>query len=394
MSQVQHSFLHNVIQPFVFLTTGFLAGRMIEYFPGATETGLMLSSGFGTVLTLGSQFFAPYPEKELSSFIRVIASLAIGSIITPLASKTLLGRTGINFSAGGRFLLLESVAAGGITLISHFMKPDLRTLHHQYTQDPSLLMSLTLLERDEFIRASFYTNLPPIFLSYDGIQRITSIPFEFGDFHSMKNNQLLWCAEIVRTESFHSYERMANLYTVLHKRNLPMHGSARSSHAMARNEIISPDVRKAYFASNPLGYFINSGWLNDLFTEEEKPDPAQYDLNEIRTLSYTEICRYLEAFNHCNREMGETFDHSLPPEIRVVFSGAVHAKGIYVDQDVTDHRSLITQRVIDIIKEDDHAFEWFYAEYSIDPDAYTQIDPLLQNQLNEYIQSKGKEPIS
>lgn len=261
---------------------------------------------------------------------------------------------------------------------------------HDFTR----ILDLPLEERDEFIRASFNADLPPISFPIEREHRVTSIPFEEGDFNSMTNNQLLWSAEIVRSDSFRSYDKMTSLYTVLHEKNLPMHGSARSSHAMTCNSTISPNTRKAYFASNPLGYFINSGKLNNLFTDEEKPDPTQYDLNEIRALSYNELSSYADAFNHSNREHSHIFAHSLPPEIRVVFLGALHAHGLSVDDDVGEHNALITQRIIDIIKEDDNAFEWFYAKYSRIPYMYNNMmDAPLREQLNDHIRIKGKAAI-
>ncbi len=100
MSQVQNNTLHNFLQPALFLGAAFLAGRIIEQFPGASKGGLLLSATLGSGLTLFSQKFStenktPWrklpPENESSwhSLARVTISLALGTILASYASKTL-----------------------------------------------------------------------------------------------------------------------------------------------------------------------------------------------------------------------------------------------------------------------------------------------------------------
>lgn len=384
MSKVQHPILQNAIQPFVFLCTGYLAGYMVEYFPGASQGGLMLTSGLGTMAVLGSKVFAPYPEKEWQSFLRVVASLALGSIIAPLVSKALNGRVQVNFSEAGKLFFLESIAAGGVATISHFMFPCVENRYAEYLQNPDAWTSLTVQERDAFIQMCFDADLPPIPLPNIGM--VSFCLLEDRDFNSLSNNQLLWCAEVVRISSFQHYDKITQLFTLLHEKNLPMLGNARSSHAMAcqASKHGTTEATKPYFTQNPLGYFMNNGPL-DIFQDDERPDPDQFDLNIIRALPKGELDSYLEYYSR-------DASNNLPLRISVVFWGALHKYGTGFDRDGIEINS---QVVVDILKEDENAFEWFYAKYSrstMKPD-YLSAQETYKDQYDALIAQKGKTPI-
>ena len=119
MSQVQNNILHNWVQPAVFLSAAWLAGsnRYIQYFPGATQKGLVLSATLGSGFTLASQFtLTNQEEPAYQSFIRVTASLALGMILAPYVAKKLKGRADLSLSASLRFGVLETLAS--IALVS------------------------------------------------------------------------------------------------------------------------------------------------------------------------------------------------------------------------------------------------------------------------------------
>ena len=122
MSQIQNNILHNWVQPAVFLSAAFLAGsqRYIQFFPGATQNGLVLSATIGSGFTLASQFtLTNQQESAYHSFTRVTACLALGMIITPYAAKQLNGRADISIPASLRFGVLETIASMTLAGVSY-----------------------------------------------------------------------------------------------------------------------------------------------------------------------------------------------------------------------------------------------------------------------------------
>ena len=89
MRQVQNNVLYNYVQPALFLSVALLAGskRCIQYFPGASQNGLVLSAALGSGLTLASQQIVFEKESAYHSFARVTACLALGAIVAPMLPK-------------------------------------------------------------------------------------------------------------------------------------------------------------------------------------------------------------------------------------------------------------------------------------------------------------------
>ena len=128
MSQVQNNTLHNFVQPAALLTLAYLAGskRFIQYFPGASQGGLCLAAGVGSAIALASPHISKPEclktdtnnENALHSFIRVTASLALGTILTHVADKVLKGRVSLCIHATGRLIAFETLFAGLVAGIS------------------------------------------------------------------------------------------------------------------------------------------------------------------------------------------------------------------------------------------------------------------------------------
>jgi len=121
MSQVQNNILHRYIQPAFLVAIAYVAGskRFIQYFPGASQGGLCLAAGIGSGIAFISPniktpalFKTEKNETAIHSCIRVIISLALGTIIEHVISKGLKGR--VNF----RFIIFETVYAGLFSFIS------------------------------------------------------------------------------------------------------------------------------------------------------------------------------------------------------------------------------------------------------------------------------------
>ena len=123
MSQVQNNILHNVVQPALFLSVAFLAGskRCIQYFPGATQNGLVLSAALGSGFTLASQMIVSEKETAYHSFMRVTASLALGMIMAPYVAKRLNRRADITFPASFRLGVLETIVSMTLASASYYI---------------------------------------------------------------------------------------------------------------------------------------------------------------------------------------------------------------------------------------------------------------------------------
>ncbi|MGE0199002.1 MAG: hypothetical protein AB7S94_09640, partial [Simkaniaceae bacterium] len=138
MSQVQNSTLHNYVQPALILGSAFLSGRFIEHFPGASQGGLLLTAALGTGTALVSQKGASANETPFYSFMRVTASLALGTILAPYAAKALKGRADIAMPAALRFAAVETVLAAVLAVVSSRLAPqgpDIQAEHTKYAND-------------------------------------------------------------------------------------------------------------------------------------------------------------------------------------------------------------------------------------------------------------------
>lgn len=265
MSQVQNPILHNIVQPILFLGTGLLAGRFVQHFPSASKGGLLLSAGLGTAITLVSQKWAPYNERSKHAFLRVVASLAIGNILTSLAAKALKGRVEMSFSAASYFFVVETCVATGITTFSHniaeivFLPEEIQAMHNQIKDNPLALRELDMNKLISFIRGCFDHNLPPIFLRTNQVDIPSNILLN-RDFPNLTDNQLLWHIEVYcgvgPRRYYYGSEELALLFEELHSRGLSIKGNFSFDLNLLRARSHNIELLEAYFRTNPVTFHL------------------------------------------------------------------------------------------------------------------------------------------
>ena len=93
-----------------FISIAVLVGstRLIQYFPGASTKGLLLSAGLGSTTVLGNELLFSEKGSDQNRCICVIACLALSAILTPTVAKKLTGRTDLNLRASSRFVCIEA----------------------------------------------------------------------------------------------------------------------------------------------------------------------------------------------------------------------------------------------------------------------------------------------
>ena len=215
MSQVQNNTLHKYVQPTVLVAIALIAGskRCIQFFPGASQGGLLLAAGLGVGATYASPHISTpaflqtdqKSEHALHSLIRVTASLALGTLTAHFADKLLKGRVSLCLHAAGRFIALETVIALGFAGISSFQTAptpgggDPKTLegkHAAYLKNPDTWNKLDGKERSDFAKECFEKDLPALPLK-DGdfdIKLFAELPKQ--DVAKLTANQLEWFSAI------------------------------------------------------------------------------------------------------------------------------------------------------------------------------------------------------
>ena len=203
MSQVQNRRLHNYIQPIALMAVAYIAGskRFIRYFPGASQGGLLLAAGLGVGATYASPHISTPAflttdqknEYAVHSLIRVITSLALGTIAVHVADKALKGRVSLSLPAAGRFILLEFAVALSFAGVSYFQTTPktLKEKHAAYLKDLDTWNKLPEEERGAFAKQCFdkdFSALPLEKGEFD-TKLFEKLP---DDFSTLTKNQLEW----------------------------------------------------------------------------------------------------------------------------------------------------------------------------------------------------------
>lgn len=265
MSQVQNNVLHNFIQPALFMTAAYFAGtkRFIETFPGATQNGLLLSAGIGSVFALGSQKFSDDTETPYHSLARAVISLALGAIVAPYAAKALKGRADITLPAALRLTLLESVFATALAGISSQMQkttppppnPTLQEIHAAFVKENGKWEALSKEERSAKAKAFYDANLLPITTRSD--LEFDVDPFNLEpDFDSLSDNQLRWYYLTSHIWSELSIEKLSELTQALCDRNITTIAAMNPAFRDALSCKDGPlDLLHPYYAEHPLEFW-------------------------------------------------------------------------------------------------------------------------------------------
>lgn len=229
MSQVQNNTALNYIQPLLITGIAYLAGskRFIQHFPGASQGGLALAGGLGSLFAYGSQKAVAHkwPGKEesfLLSFARVSTAFGISTLATHFIAKSLKGRVNLSLPAAGKFIAVEAALTLGLAGVSHYQtskstsppkpkgsaKPDgkdkktpeelLQADHAKYAKGD--WDALTSKEQSTWVQKFYAANLPLIPLtsySEDEESAFDTAPFEtIKDLSGLSKNQQAWYVEI------------------------------------------------------------------------------------------------------------------------------------------------------------------------------------------------------
>ena len=112
MEQVQNKFIHVFTPLALFSAAAYLAGskKCIEYFPKATEEGLILSGILGGIAIAGNRTYEDQlKEKPLKRHLCLLGSLAICATLAPHVVNALNSSAKITRVASFRFAAVEAV---------------------------------------------------------------------------------------------------------------------------------------------------------------------------------------------------------------------------------------------------------------------------------------------
>ncbi|MGE0197505.1 MAG: hypothetical protein AB7N99_06150 [Simkaniaceae bacterium] len=165
MSSIQNSCHHakTFLEPVAFLGLAFLAGRFVEYFPTASQNGLLLSAASASLATTLYQC-ALHDEMRSDLTILLLKGALIGlaTIGTGFAAKTLEGRANISFADAAKMGAAQFVISA---LITQATAPSaLQREHLEYQLNPRLWIRLSSEERTEKAKAFAGANLPALSL--------------------------------------------------------------------------------------------------------------------------------------------------------------------------------------------------------------------------------------
>lgn len=295
MSQVQNNVLHNFIQPALFMTAAYFAGtkRFIETFPGATQNGLLLSAGIGSVFALGSQKFSDDTETPYHSLARAVISLALGAIVAPYAAKALKGRADITLPAALRLTLLESVFAATLAGISSQMQkttppppnPTLQEIHAAFVKENAKWEALSKEERGAKAKAFYDAELLPITTRSD--LEFDVDPFILDpDFDSLSANQLRWYYLTPHIWSKLSIEKLSELAQALCDQNITTIAAMNPTFRDALSCKDGPlDLLHPYYIEHPLEFwaFPNFQFFQVLLENERGKIPKINDALKAST---------------------------------------------------------------------------------------------------------------
>ncbi|MGE0832223.1 MAG: hypothetical protein AB7N99_06170 [Simkaniaceae bacterium] len=396
MSQVQNSTLHNYVQPALILGSAFLSGRFIEHFPGASQGGLLLTAALGTGTALVSQKGASANETPFYSFMRVTASLALGTILAPYAAKALKGRADIAMPAALRFAAVETVLAAVLAVVSSRLAPqgpDLQAEHTKYANDAGAWEALTEEARTTLVKQFYIADLPAIDLSDAPIKQETLA--QYRDFPRMSAHQLSWHIEEAYYIVDYVPQDLFGLNLALKSKGLELAFDGEVDQAMIDYAQGKPDcinLLHEYYMENPVDFVIDSEdsfTIGDLFAGK-LPIPTlkehlqTLDAQEFRSFNQDQLQCIYDAI-----EEGSSLQQKdLTLAQQIAFNTEAHSEGVNTLQIWP-----ITQEVVDFILADDDTLEWFHTEYKEKRAQFEQIESTLRATLNAQFLIKGKEVI-
>ncbi|MCB1107703.1 MAG: hypothetical protein KDK76_06385 [Chlamydiia bacterium] len=114
MEPIKNKNLQSLLPPALMVGAAFLAGssRLIQFFPGASRKGLLISSTLAASVHVGAgRLFHGDQTKRRGAYV---GGLLLATLATPTIAKTLLGRADINLKGAALFGLLQgAITAGG-----------------------------------------------------------------------------------------------------------------------------------------------------------------------------------------------------------------------------------------------------------------------------------------
>jgi len=201
MYGVQNQTLQNIATPALLLSAAFVAGRYIQYFPGASKGGLFLSAALGSASVMTSQWM--FPDKSVHTgdhfdlfsastyriALRVTLSLGIATLITPLAAKALKGRVTYTVKSVFALGLIELVGAGSLAL---FFFQRLKAEHENFREDSYTWFKEKGDDISNLIKQFYFADFsPPAHVSIPSVYKGNPLA-AYRDFSKMSRNQLEW----------------------------------------------------------------------------------------------------------------------------------------------------------------------------------------------------------
>ena len=125
------------VPPTAMLGTALLAGstRLIHWFKGASQGGLLLNAGCASIGTLWYDMHHNNPQNPLAGRSIVIF---LGSLTSLIAAQPLKGRLSLSLGATCKFTLLEIslVAYSSLQSIKSSPLPLLKKCHQEFVSNP------------------------------------------------------------------------------------------------------------------------------------------------------------------------------------------------------------------------------------------------------------------
>lgn len=126
MIPIPRQYIQTAVPPIIFIGVAFLAGskRLIQYFPGASRTGLLCSSSLASTAVIGSGLKFPEEWTDRHRRISVAIGLVITFVIAPSTAKELTGRADLNFKASFCFTFIQAGSFIGVEVLLSIPKVD------------------------------------------------------------------------------------------------------------------------------------------------------------------------------------------------------------------------------------------------------------------------------
>lgn len=201
MQEVQNFCYQNksYLEPALLVGTAFLAGRFIEHFSKASQSGLYLSGGLAALGTcIYNHTIYDDGHDLLSTLMGKVVTLAATNMIAVGISKSLSDK-GVSFSpaAALKYGAIQLVASSLIYAIAVKAPKTIQEEHQEYQLSPRKWSLLTKEERTEKIKAFIEADLPPVSLDtmeknpkFD--QSILVKPNTLDEWKALSVNKFYW----------------------------------------------------------------------------------------------------------------------------------------------------------------------------------------------------------